>query len=130
MAAQSSPPPVLKQRLLLIDRATVSDEELADELSRLRQQRAKPFPPSFTVYAHEGWRFKVEITRLGVKELLNTGASVVQNAEEDVVAFTVPGVAINLRKQMAKFLLAEITQYRAERLLHGNRQNRTAQSSQ
>jgi hypothetical protein len=41
-----------------------------------------------------------------------------------------PSLAINLRQQVTKFLLAEIAQYRADGLLRRDRQNGAAQSGQ
>ena len=39
VASQSRTPPVLQERLLFVDVATVGGEELANEPCRLRQQR-------------------------------------------------------------------------------------------
>jgi hypothetical protein len=47
MSAQSGSAPVLKQGLLVIETTPAGREELANELSRLRQQGAQTFTPSF-----------------------------------------------------------------------------------
>src|SRR6516225_7451718 len=47
MSAQGGPAPVLKQGLLVIETTPAGREKLADELSRLRQQGAQTFTPSF-----------------------------------------------------------------------------------
>ncbi len=52
----------------------------------------------------------MKVTRCQIKQFLNTGAGVIKDAEEDVIAFSVLSPAVDLRKQMTEFLLAEITE--------------------
>jgi hypothetical protein len=65
-----------------------------------------------------------------VKQFLNASAGVIEHAEEYIVTFSVLGQTIDLCQQVAKFLLAQIAQNRAERFFGGDGQNRAAQSSQ
>jgi hypothetical protein len=72
----------------------------------------------------------MKVTRCQIQQFLDAGAGVIEDAEEHVIAFSVLSQAVDLSQQMTKFLLAEIAEYRAKRLLCGNRQDRAAGSSQ
>src|SRR5260370_39905682 len=65
-----------------------------------------------------------------IKQLLNASTGIIEYAEEHVIAFSTLGQTVDLSQQVAKFLLAEIAQQGAKRLLRGNCQNGTTRSSQ
>jgi hypothetical protein len=69
----------------------------------------------------------VEVRRFQIEKFLDSRASVVQNAEEHVITFSMPSLAINLRQQVPKFLIAQVAQYRANGLLRRDHQNGAAQ---
>jgi hypothetical protein len=72
----------------------------------------------------------MKVARREVKQLLNTGAGVVEYAEKHVIAFSVLRQAVDLSQQMTKFLLAEITEQRVLCFFCRNSQDRAAGSSQ
>ena len=72
----------------------------------------------------------MKVTRCQIQQFLDTGAGVIEDAEEHVIAFSVLGQTVDLSQQVAKLLLAEIAQQRAERLLRRNCQNRATRSGQ
>ena len=45
-----------------------------------------------------------------IKQVLNAGTGVIEDAEEHVIAFSVLSQAVDLSQQMTEFLLAEITE--------------------
>ena len=72
----------------------------------------------------------MEVTRLQIKKFLDTGASVVEHAEEHVITFSMPGQTIGLCQQVSEFLFTQVAQNGADRFLCGYGQNRAAQSGQ
>ena len=52
----------------------------------------------------------MKVARRQIKQFLNTGAGVIEYAEEHVIAFSALSQAVDLSQQMTKFLLAEIAE--------------------
>jgi hypothetical protein len=52
----------------------------------------------------------MKVTRCQIQQFLDTGASVIEYAEEHVIAFSVLSQAVDLSQQMAKFVLTEIAE--------------------
>src|ERR1017187_9193024 len=125
-----SPRPFCRNGCCSLELTPFGGQKLPDEPRRLRQQWAETFPTSFTADTDK-WRWvQMKVARRQIKQFLNTGAGVIENAEEHVIAFAVLGQAVDLSQQMAEFLLAEIAQDRAKCLLRGNSQDRATGSSQ
>jgi hypothetical protein len=72
----------------------------------------------------------MKVARRQIKQFLDTGAGVIEDAEKHVIAFSVLVQTVDLSQQMSKLLLAEIAQHRAKGLLRGNGQNRATGGSQ
>jgi hypothetical protein len=52
----------------------------------------------------------MKVTRCQIQQFLDTGAGVIEDAEEHVIAFSVLSQAVDLSQQMTKFLLTEIAE--------------------
>src|SRR5215831_10615782 len=72
----------------------------------------------------------MKVARRQIKQFLDTGAGVIEDAEKHVIAFSVLVQTVDLSQEMSKLLLAEIAQHRAKGLLRGNGQNRATGGSQ
>src|SRR5438874_1649567 len=116
-------PLIPEERAHVVRVVSLGLEEARHHPRRLRQQRTKTLLPSLAQDAYEGGTREMEVGWRHVEELLDAGAGVIEQGQQEVVPPALAGGAIDLTEEVFQFLGAEVSQSGSYSLLHGNHQH-------